>query len=69
VRSGSAKSGRARPIVDVVVGVGGTHYTVAASVEDRSHMDYSMLLGRDILKHYHVDVTRKADEHAGPIEE
>ncbi|WP_436935109.1 RimK family alpha-L-glutamate ligase [Halovenus marina] len=69
VRSGSAKGGRARPIVDVVVGVGGTQHTVAASVEDRSHMDYSMLLGRDILKHYHVDVTRKVDEHAGPVEE
>jgi RimK family alpha-L-glutamate ligase len=65
VRSGSVKSGKARPVVDVVVGVGGTQHTVTASVEDRGHMDYPMLLGRDILEHYHVDVTRKADEDTG----
>jgi len=61
VRSGSVKEGRSRPVVDIVVGVGGTQHTVTASVEDRSHMDYPLLLGRDILEHYHVDVTRRAD--------
>ena len=69
VRSGSVKSGKARPVVDVVVGVGGTQHTVTASVEDRGHMDYPLLLGRDILEHYHVDVTRKADEDGGDREE
>ena len=64
IRSGSVKSGRSRPVVDVVVGVGGTQHTVAASVEDRSHMDYSMLLGRDVLEHYQVDVRRRADTGA-----
>ncbi|MFB6167995.1 MAG: RimK/LysX family protein [Haloferacaceae archaeon] len=61
VKSGSVKSGKARPVVDLVVGVGGTQHTVTASVEDRSHMDYPLLLGRDILQHYRVDVTRRAD--------
>jgi hypothetical protein len=62
VRSGSRKTGKSRPVVDIVVGVGGTQHTVTASVEDRGHMDYPMLLGRDILQHYRVDVTRRADE-------
>ncbi|MFB6165019.1 MAG: RimK/LysX family protein, partial [Haloarculaceae archaeon] len=65
IKSGSVKSGRSRPVVDLVVGVGGTQHTVTASVEDRGHMDYPLLLGRDILEHYHVDVTRRADELGG----
>jgi RimK family alpha-L-glutamate ligase len=69
VRSGSLKTGKARPVVDVVVGVGGTQHTVTASVEDRGHMDYPLLLGRDILEHYHVDVTRTAESEHGETEE
>ncbi|WP_340099903.1 RimK family alpha-L-glutamate ligase [Salinibaculum salinum] len=69
VRSGSVKAGKTRPVVDVVVGVGGTQHTVSASVEDRGHMDYQLLLGRDILEHYHVDVTRKAQQDNGEREE
>ena len=64
VRSGSVKSGKARPVVDLVIGVGGTQHTVTASVEDRSHMGYPLLLGRDILEHYRVDVRRRADGDA-----
>ncbi|WP_299234024.1 RimK family alpha-L-glutamate ligase [Natronomonas sp.] len=62
VKSGSLKSGRSRPVVDLVVAVGGTQHTVAASIEDRSHMEYPLLLGRDVLERYHVDVRRRADE-------
>jgi RimK family alpha-L-glutamate ligase len=61
VRSGSLKSGKSRPVVDIVVGVGGAQHTVTASVEDREHMDYPLLLGRDILGNYHVDVRRQSD--------
>ncbi len=61
VKSGSVKSGKARPVVDLVIGIGGTQHTVTASVEDRSHMDYPLLLGRDVLEHYRVDVRRRAD--------
>ena len=64
IRSGSVKEGRSRPVVDLVVGIGGSQHTVTASVEDRGHMDYPLLLGRDILEHYHVDVTRRADRAA-----
>jgi hypothetical protein len=62
IKSGSMKSGKARPVVDLVVGIGGEQHTVTASVENRSHMGYPVLLGRDILQHYRVDVQRRADE-------
>ncbi len=62
IKSGSVKSGRSRPVVDLVVGIGGKQHTVTASIEDRGHMEYPLLLGRDILEHYHVDVRRQADE-------
>jgi RimK family alpha-L-glutamate ligase len=61
VKSGSVKSGKARPVVDLVIGIGGTQHTVTASVEDRGHMDYPLLLGRDVLEHYRVDVRRRSD--------
>jgi hypothetical protein len=35
---------------------------VTGSVEDRSHMDYPLLLGRDVLQHYQVDVRKRADD-------
>jgi RimK family alpha-L-glutamate ligase len=61
VKSGSLKSGKSRPVVDLVVGVGGRQHTVTASVEDRAHMDYPLLLGRDILGNYQVDVSKRVD--------
>ncbi|MFB6295947.1 MAG: RimK/LysX family protein [Halobacteriales archaeon] len=62
VKSGSSKASKSRPVVDVVVGVGGDRHTVSASVEDRGHMEYPVLLGRDILENYQVDISRRADE-------
>ncbi|ELY98850.1 RimK family alpha-L-glutamate ligase [Natrialba chahannaoensis JCM 10990] len=62
VKSGSRKTARSRPVVDVVVGVGGNQHTVTASIEDRDHMDYPVLLGRDILSNYRVDVGRRVDQ-------
>jgi hypothetical protein len=61
VRSGSRKGSKSRPVVDVVIGVGGNRHTVTASIEDRGHMDYPVLLGRDILENYQVDVRRRTD--------
>ncbi|AXR78597.1 RimK family alpha-L-glutamate ligase [Natrarchaeobaculum sulfurireducens] len=69
VKSGSSKTARSRPVVDVVVGIGGNRHTVTASVEDRSHMDYQVLLGRDILSHYQVDVSRRTDGDDGDTPE
>jgi RimK family alpha-L-glutamate ligase len=61
IRSGSQKASKSRPVVDLVVAIGGTRHTVTASVEDRGHMQYPLLLGRDILQHYQVDVRKRAD--------
>ncbi|WP_226041475.1 RimK family alpha-L-glutamate ligase [Natrinema sp. DC36] len=69
IRSGSSKQSKSRPVVDVVVGVGGNQHTVTASVEDRSHMDYPVLLGRDILGNYQVDVSRRIDADASDTPE
>ncbi|WP_254763502.1 RimK family alpha-L-glutamate ligase [Natrinema marinum] len=69
IRSGSSKQSKSRPVVDVVVGVGGNQHTVTASVEDRSHMDYPVLLGRDILENYQVDVSRRIDSDSGDTPE
>ncbi|MFC6767774.1 RimK family alpha-L-glutamate ligase [Natrinema soli] len=69
VRSGSSKQSKSRPVVDVVVGVGGNQHTVTASVEDRSHMDYPVILGRDILENYQVDVSRRIDSDAADTPE
>ena len=69
VKSGSLKSAKSRPVVDVVIGVGGDRHTVPASVEDRSHMDYPVLLGRDILKNYQVDISRTVEGDQEPDSE
>ena len=61
VKSGSVKNGKTRPLVDVVVGIGGQQHTVTASIEDRGHMNYPVLLGRDILENYQVDVRKRVD--------
>jgi hypothetical protein len=52
-------------VVDVVVGVGDAQHTVTASLQDRSHMDYPLSLGRDIRRQYQVDVTREATPGGG----
>jgi len=64
VRSGSSKEAKTRPVVDLVVGVGGEQYTVAANIEDRTHMSHPLLLGRDVLKHYRLDVSRRVEDPA-----
>ena len=69
VRSGSQKGSRARPVVDLVIGIGGVQHTVAANIEDRGHMNHPVLLGRDILKDYRLDVSRRADDSDGDDEE
>lgn len=62
VRSASSTASRVRPVVDLVINVSDVPHLVTASVEDRNHMKYPLLLGRDVLGHYQVDVCRLADE-------
>lgn len=65
VRSGSSRSTSSRPLVTLDVRVGGRWHEVTADVIDRGHMNYPVLLGRDILDDYFVDVSTRADESAG----
>jgi RimK family alpha-L-glutamate ligase len=69
VRSGSSKTSKSRPVVDLVVGIGGVQRTVEANIEDRSHMTHPLLLGRDILKHYHLDVSQSVDDTDTTLDE
>lgn len=64
VRSGSSKRAKTRPVVDLVIGIGGEQRTVAANIEDRSHMSHRLLLGRDVLKNYTLDVGRRVEDSA-----
>ena len=66
VRSAASKRGRTRPVVDLVLGIGGRQHTVAANIEDRSHLTHPLLLGRDVLKHYRLDVSQRVE--AEPLE-
>lgn len=60
VRSGSSKTSTSRPLVTVDVRVGDRWHEVTADVVDREHMNYPVLLGRDILDDYFVDVSTRA---------
>ena len=62
VRSGSSKSSNSRPLVTLDVRVGNRWHEVTADVIDRGHMNYPVLLGRDILDDYFVDVSTRASD-------
>jgi hypothetical protein len=61
VRSGSRRGSDARPVVDLVIGIAGTQHTVSANIQDRGHMTHPVLLGRDVLKNYRLDVSRRVE--------
>ncbi|ELZ44222.1 RimK domain protein ATP-grasp [Halorubrum coriense DSM 10284] len=62
VKTGSRRKRQRRPLVEIDVKIGNRWQTVTASVEDRSHMNYPVLLGRDVLDGYHVDVAKRERE-------
>ena len=47
---------RPLPVVDVVVGIAGTEQTVDAFVTDRTDESYPLVLGRDVLGDFKIDV-------------
>jgi glutathione synthase/RimK-type ligase-like ATP-grasp enzyme len=61
LRSGEQSPGASRPVVDLVVGIGGDVYTIEATLEEHSGATHPLLLGRDVLKHYYLDVSRTVD--------
>ena len=66
VRSAGGSSST-RPLVDVEFAVEGGWRSVTASVEDRSNMNYDMLLGRDVLDAYTFELS--SDGADAPSEE
>jgi len=57
-----ADDGRRRPVVDVVVAIGGTERTVDATVTDRPDSTYPLVLGRDVVSDFRIDVTNRYGE-------
>jgi RimK family alpha-L-glutamate ligase len=62
VRSGSGRGVETRPLVEIAVRLDGRWRTVTASIADRSEMTYPVLLGRDILESYVLDISQRAEE-------
>ncbi|WP_255171043.1 RimK family alpha-L-glutamate ligase [Natrononativus amylolyticus] len=63
IQAGFAGDGRRRqPVVDIVVGIGGTEQTVEATVEDRGDTKHPLLLGRDVLGGFRIDVGTRYED-------
>ena len=62
VRSGTGSDTETRPLVDVDLCLNGRWRTVTASITDRSEMTYPVLLGRDVLEAYTLDISRTVEE-------
>jgi hypothetical protein len=62
VRSGTTDSPETRPLADVDLCLNGRWRTVTASITDRSELNYPVLLGRDVLEGYRLDVSRRVEE-------
>jgi len=62
VRSGAGDGIETRPLVDVDLCLNGRWRTVTASLTDRSDMTYPVLLGRDVLEAYTIDISRTVEE-------
>jgi RimK family alpha-L-glutamate ligase len=62
VRSGAGSYTETRPLVDVDLCLNGRWRTVTASITDRSEMTYPVLLGRDVLEAYTLDISRTVEE-------
>ncbi len=62
VRSGVGTDTETRPLVQVDLRVDGGWRSVTASITDRSGMSHPVLLGRDVLESYTLDVGRTVEE-------
>jgi len=60
VRSGTGTE--VRPLVEVDVRLDGRWRTVTASIADRSALSYPVLLGRDLLESYTLDISQRVEE-------
>ncbi|MDY6819279.1 MAG: RimK/LysX family protein [Halobacteriales archaeon] len=62
VRTGSRTETETRPLVEVDLRLNDGWRTVTASITDRSDMQYPVLLGRDVLEGYTLDIGSRVEE-------
>jgi RimK family alpha-L-glutamate ligase len=62
VRSGTGSDTETRPLVDVDLRLNDRWRTVTASITDRSEMTHPVLLGRDVLEAYTLDISQTVEE-------
>ena len=62
VQSGTGGGTETRPLVNVDLCLDGNWRTVKASITDRSEMTYPVLLGRDVLKSFTIDISVTVEE-------
>jgi RimK family alpha-L-glutamate ligase len=62
VRSSTGSGTETRPLVDVSLCLNNCWRTVTASITDRSDMEHPILLGRDVLESYRLDISRTVEE-------
>ncbi len=62
VRAGAGADPETRPLVDVDLRLDGRWRSVTASVADRSSMRHPVILGRDLLGDYTLEVGRRVEE-------
>lgn len=62
VRTGTRTGTETRPLVELDLQINGTWQSITASVTDRSGMRYPVLLGRDVLANYTVNVGERIEE-------
>ncbi len=59
VKAPAMKTVKRRPVVEVDIEIGGKKFRTHANLNDRSHMRYPMIIGRNVLRdHFVVDVSK-----------
>ncbi|OYT56939.1 MAG: hypothetical protein DRO96_01320 [Candidatus Aenigmatarchaeota archaeon] len=59
IKQANLKEPKRRPVVDVTFRIKGKKYKTRANIEDRSHMSYPVLIGRELIRNnFVVDVAK-----------
>ncbi|MFB6360625.1 MAG: RimK/LysX family protein, partial [Halobacteriales archaeon] len=62
VRSGISVDTEIRSLVEIEIAVNGAWQSVTANITDRRRMNYPVLLGRDVLQDYTLDISERVEE-------